>query len=206
MADATLASAPAETRVVTWPDGWVIAEPADVLVDYFGRKPQALQNLLRRNQQGFMTAVVDPLRDNLETRRKMTQFRLEAALRDRHSDRGKIQGLHDRLEVMEKLLKIKPEADPPRPSRSAEARGDKNFHLEVRDVLASRSTQDWVYYQRHRDKILAKRHAARTSGRYYYYKPQKCPEKNAKAKMKRILEALQERGSAASLDLSLIHI
>ena len=162
MADATLANAPAETRVVTWAND---DEQADVLVDYFWRKPQALQNLLRRNPQGFMTAVVDPLRDNLETRRKMTQFKLEAALRDRHSDRGNIQGLHDRLEVMEKLLKIKPEADPPRPSRSAEARGDENFHLEVRDgeraTVHSEAEKDkWrQYYQRHKERILARHRA-----------------------------------------------
>ena len=215
MADATLANAPAETRVVTWAND---DEQADVLVDYFWRKPQALQNLLRRNPQGFMTAVVDPLRDNLETRRKMTQFKLEAALRDRHSDRGNIQGLHDRLEVMEKLLKIKPEADPPRPSRSAEARGDNNFHLEVRDGKGVDTEADQevakiiAHLQRRaqwrRTKImdcLCSYSYKSVADQALIYKVlrerwrRKDLRSSAFKKMKRIRE-LQERGNGATLD------
>jgi len=150
---------------------------------------------------------------------KMLETRLEAAWRRHHSDEDKIQELQGKLEEFhEQLLRMKCQAEPPRPTLSAEAQGDKNFHLEVRDgkgatvcsetVLASRSTHDRRYYQRNRDKILAKRKAARASGHYYYYqrhrerilKARKLPEKKAKAKMKRILKALQERGNAASLD------
>ena len=123
------------------------------------------------------------------------------------SDKVRIHELKDKFKVKraDKLLKMKSQAEPPRPSLSAEAQGDENFHLEVHGgngatvssetVLASCSTYWQRYYQRNRETILARhrvydRTAKGQAARF---------RKWAKSKMKRILE-LQERGNGATLD------
>ena len=201
MADATIANTPAETSVTGGNDD----DPVDVLW-------RNVQHLLCQAEKDWQTIQMyqgecDKLEDkciNMETIRKMTQHKLEVAWRRHYSDRAKIQELRHELEVKraEKPLKMKSRAEPPRPSLSAKAQGDKNVRLEVRDgkredtefdqeaakrmLRENRRRDKRLWWLRNREFLWCIRNRERAS-----YK--------AKAKMKRILELL-ERGNGATLD------
>ena len=198
MADSTIANAPAEASATGGNDD----DPVDVLW-------RNVQHLLCQAEKDWQTIKMYQREcDQLETIRKMTQYKLEAAWRRHHSDKDKIQELQGKLEVTGKLLKMKSQAEPPRPSLSAEAQGDKNFHLEVHDgkraTLHSEADKDrWrQYYQRHQKRILARRaeYYQRHKERILAEKAANCIKLAANRKMSRILKALQERGNGATLD------
>ena len=141
-------------------------------------------------------------------RHKRKVDKLEAARRRHHSDKVKIQEFQDSLDVKraEKFWKMKSQAEPLRPSPSAKAQGDKNFHVEVRDgkrqvkllkLLKMKSEAEYFqrYYQRNREYILAKQ------GKYNRTAAGRAASrrKGANTKMKRIME-LHECGNAGTLD------
>ena len=197
MADSTIANAPAETSVTGGNDD----DPVDVLW-------RNVQHLLCQAEKDWQTIKMYQREcDQLETIRKMTQYKLEAAWRRHHSDKDKIQELQGKLEVTGKLLKMKSQAEPPRPSLSAEAQGDKNFHLEVHDgkraTLHSEADKDrWrQYYQRHQKRILARRaeyyqrHKERILARHAEYY-----QRHKKRILARHAEYYQRHKSSASRD------
>ena len=140
MADATIANTPAETSVT----GGNGDDPVDVMW-------RNVQHLLCQAEKDWQTIKMHQRQcDQLETR-------LEAALRRHHSDEDKIQELQGKLEeFQEKMAKMKSQAEPPRPSLSAKAQGDKNVRLEVRDgkredTETDQEAANWTMLRRERD-------------------------------------------------------
>ena len=198
MADSTIANSLAETSVTGGNDD----DPVDVLW-------RNVQHLLCQAEKDWQTIqMYQGECDQLEAIRKKTQYELEAAWRRHHSHKDKIQ------ELQAELLKMKSEAEPPRPSLSTKAQGDENFHLKVhrgkkpdtmhgtevrggKGATVSSETvlaRQW-YYLRNRETILARNRVYHRTAKGQAARLRKVAKRN----MKRILE-LQERGNGATLD------